>query len=61
MMESQGYEILGQMPLRNLSDDAGNQYLCFTPILGRVTKQAQPGGVHLSGRLADQVRAPHLE
>lgn len=55
MMDSRGYEILGQMPLRNLSDDAGNQYLCFTPLLGRVSNQPNPEAcTYLDGWLADQ-------
>ena len=30
MMDARGYEILGEVPLRNLSDNQGNQYLCHT-------------------------------
>jgi len=30
MMDARGYETLGEMPLRNLSDSHGNQYLCHT-------------------------------
>ena len=55
MMDSQGYETLGEMPLRNLSDDAGNQYLCFTPILGRLSNKPNPDAcTYLDGWMADQ-------
>lgn len=55
MMDTHGYETLGQMPLRNLSDDSGNQYLCFTPILGRITNKPNPDAcIFLDGWLADQ-------
>jgi len=30
MMDARGYETLGEVPLRNLSDSQGNQYLCHT-------------------------------
>lgn len=32
--ESEGYEGLGSMPLRNLKDAAGTEYVCYTPLLG---------------------------
>lgn len=55
MMDSQDYETLGEMPLRNLSDASGNQYLCFTPILGRLSKKPTPEAcMYLDGWLADQ-------
>jgi hypothetical protein len=34
MMDARGYETLDEMPLRNLKDSEGRQYLCFTPMLG---------------------------
>jgi hypothetical protein len=39
MMDARAYEKLGKMPLRNLSDDQGNEYLCYTPMLGKAAKQ----------------------
>jgi hypothetical protein len=55
MMDSQGYETLGEMPLRNLSDEFGNHYLCFTPILGRLSNKPSPAAcTYLDGWLADQ-------
>jgi Domain of unknown function (DUF5619) len=55
MMDTQGYETLGRMPLRNLSDAAGDQYLCYTPILGTVTNKPTPEAcMVLDGWLADQ-------
>jgi hypothetical protein len=55
MMDAQGYETLGRMPLRNLSDAAGTQYLCYTPILGPVTNKPNPDAcIVLDGWLADQ-------
>lgn len=56
MMDAQGYETLGEMPLRNLSDASGNQYLCFTPILGRTSNTPNPEAcTYLDGWLADQL------
>jgi len=56
MMDTQGFETLGDMPLRNLSDESGNQYLCFTPILGRQSKKPTAEAcTYLDGWLADQL------
>jgi hypothetical protein len=56
MMDAQAYEQLGRMPLRNLSDGAGRQYLCFTPMLGVVTNTPSPDAcTELDGWLADQL------
>jgi hypothetical protein len=56
MMDSQGYETLGDLPLRNLSDESGNFYLCYTPIQGRLDKKPNPDAcTHLDGWLADQL------
>lgn len=35
MMDARSYEKLGEMPLRNLMDPQGNEYLCLTPLLGK--------------------------
>jgi hypothetical protein len=39
MMDARGYEKVGEMPLRNLSDGEGNEYLCFTPLLGKAANK----------------------
>lgn len=33
MMDARGYEKLGEIPLRNLSDEHGNEFMCFAPML----------------------------
>lgn len=33
LMDAKGYETLGEVPLRSLSDAAGHEYLCYTPLL----------------------------
>lgn len=35
MMDARGYDTLGTMPLRNLTDGQGNQYLCHTSLPGK--------------------------
>ncbi len=54
MMDAQGYEILGEMPLRNIEDEAGNPYLCFTPMLGRAARKPGEACTYLDGWAADQ-------
>ena len=55
MMDTQGYETLGEMPLRNLSDESGNQYLCYTPILGKTSSKPTPEAcTYLDEWTADQ-------
>lgn len=55
MMDARGYEKLGEMPLRNLSDGQGNEYLCFTPMLGKDTNTPTLAAcTHLDGWAADQ-------
>lgn len=34
LVESQGYETLDDMPLRDLKDSAGNPFLCYASLLG---------------------------
>ena len=34
MMDARGYETVGELPLRNLTDSEGNQYRCYTSIQG---------------------------
>ena len=55
MMDTRGYETVGEMPLRNLSDIAGNQYPCYTLIQGRESSvPKQEACALLDGWLADQ-------
>jgi hypothetical protein len=55
MMDTRAYETLGEMPLRNLSDGHGNEYLCYTPMLGKVShKPTQEACTMLDGWAADQ-------
>jgi hypothetical protein len=55
MMDARGFEELGEMPLRNLSDDQGNQYLCITPSLGKSASRPDPDTcTQLDGWAADQ-------
>jgi len=55
MMDARGYEKLGDMPLRNLSDEKGNEYLCHTSAPGAFA--GAPGSTscaQLDGWAADQ-------
>jgi len=55
MMDARGYETVGDLPLRNLTDSDGNQYLCYTPIQGRDSATPkQEACTLLDGWLADQ-------
>lgn len=55
MMDARGYETIGEMPLRNLTDSKGNQYLCFTPIQGMDSSVPKLEACSLlDGWLADQ-------
>lgn len=55
MLDAGGFEKLGEMPLRNLSDGQGNQFLCFTPMLGRASdKPTDEACTQLDGWAADQ-------
>jgi len=55
MMDARGYETLGEMPLRNLADEQGNQFLCYTPMLGKTSNQPTAEAcTTLDGWLADQ-------
>jgi hypothetical protein len=55
MMDARGYEALGEMPLRNLSDGHGNEYLCFTPMLGKTSNKPNlEACTQLDGWVADQ-------
>jgi len=55
MMDARAYETLGEMPLRNLSDGHGNEYLCYTPMLGKVSNNpTQEACTMLDGWAANQ-------
>jgi hypothetical protein len=55
MMDTRAFETLGEMPLRNLSDSQGNQYLCYTPLLGKTSNKPTPEAcTPLDDWLADQ-------
>lgn len=55
MMDARGYETVGEMPLRNLTDSEGNQYLCYTPLQGMDSSvPKQEACALLDGWLADQ-------
>jgi len=55
MMDARAYEPLGEMPLRNLSDGQGNQYLCYTPLLGKAAREpTMDACIKLDGWAADQ-------
>lgn len=56
MMDAKDYETLGEMPLRNLTDAAGHQYLCYTPILGKESTTPTPEACsELDDWVADQM------
>lgn len=55
MMDARGYETVGDLPLRNLTDDKGNPYLCFTPLQGMESAvPTQEACILLDGWMADQ-------
>ncbi len=55
MMDARGYETVGELPLRNLTDSEGNQYLCYTPIQGMESSVPKKEACALlDGWLADQ-------
>ncbi|MDP2835349.1 MAG: AF1514 family protein [Pseudomonadota bacterium] len=55
LMDARGYETLGEMPLRNLTDEQGNQFLCYTPVLGKQSNRPTPEACsQLDGWFADQ-------
>lgn len=34
LMDSRGFESVDELPLRNLTDEEGNEYICIAPMLG---------------------------
>jgi len=55
LTDSEGYETLGEMPLRNLSDASGNEFLCYAPILGEKTTPNADACTELDSWTADQM------
>jgi len=55
MMDTRGYETVDELPLRNLSDGQGNQFLCYTPLIGMSNNIPNAEAcMPLDGWLADQ-------
>lgn len=55
MMDTRAYQTVGELPLRNLSDSHGNQYLCYAPLLGKASKiPTMDACTKLDGWAADQ-------
>jgi hypothetical protein len=55
MMDTRGYETVDELPLRNLTDGLGNHFLCYTPMIGKVSATPDPEAcIALDGWLADQ-------
>jgi hypothetical protein len=55
MMDARGYDTVGELPLRNLTDSKGNPYLCYTPIQGMDSSVPKKEACALlDGWLADQ-------
>lgn len=55
MMDTRGFEKLGDMPLRNLTDDQGKEFLCHTSKPGKFAGKPTPEScIELDGWAADQ-------
>jgi hypothetical protein len=54
LMDSVDYETLGDMPLRNLGDDQGNLFVCYTRLLGNSSTPSQEACMPLDDWWADQ-------
>ena len=55
MMDAGGYETVGELPLRNLSDGRGNEFLCFAPLMSKTSSMpAEEACTPLDEWLADQ-------
>lgn len=54
VMESGGYETLHSLPLRNLKDEAGVEYMCLSPMLDDSGKPRKDACVPLDEWTADQ-------
>jgi hypothetical protein len=54
MMDTRAFERVGQLPLRNLADADGNQFMCWTPLLGNSTTPNMQACNPLDDWTADQ-------
>lgn len=54
MMDARGYETLDDIPLRNLKDSEGRQYVCYTPMLGGSSIPTPEACSPLDDWMADQ-------
>ena len=54
MMETRGYETVDQLPIRNLADSQGQEYVCFTSMLGESGKPDQKACMPLDEWMANQ-------
>ena len=55
VMDADSYETLGEMPLRNITDGQGNQYLCLKPVMAKGSaKPTEEACSLLDGWYADQ-------
>jgi hypothetical protein len=54
MMDTRGFETLDEIPLRNLSDSSGTQYVCYAPMLGDSATPNPQACSPLDDWLADQ-------
>lgn len=54
LMDSQGFETVDQLPIRNLEDCDGREYLCFTPLLNDRCIPSQTACTPLDEWAADQ-------
>lgn len=54
LMESGGFETVRNLPLRNLKDDAGDEYLCLIPMLDDTGKPRKDACSPLDEWMADQ-------
>ena len=55
VVSARGYKTVAALPLRNLKDSEGNQYLCYTPLQGMESSVPRQDACSLlDGWLADQ-------
>jgi hypothetical protein len=54
MMDTRGYETVDQLPIRNLEDEDGRQYICLSPMLGEGCARIDQACVPLDEWTANQ-------
>jgi len=54
LMDARGFETMGPLPLRNLTDAAGTEYLCLTPMLDDTNQPRRDACSPLDDWAADQ-------